>query len=144
MPALDLFHFFMPRMLPAGIAKLPRLQPLGMLLAVLHSGVIAIFAIPTLQCNDLSHVRLSGILIAAAAIPIWRRRLKSCVIRYSMISVTAPAPTVWPPSRIANRSPFSNATGVINATSIDTLSPGITISTPVGSFTSPVTSVVRK
>src|ERR1700724_213495 len=63
---------------------------------------------------------------------------------YSMISATAPAPTVWPPSRIANRNPFSNATGVINDISTDMLSPGITISTPCGSFTSPVTSVVRK
>ena len=63
---------------------------------------------------------------------------------YSMISVTAPAPTVWPPSRIAKRKPFSKATGVISVTSQLTLSPGITISTPVGSFTSPVTSVVRK
>src|ERR1700719_859364 len=63
---------------------------------------------------------------------------------YSMISATAPAPTVWPPSRIANRSPFSSATGVINDISTEILSPGITISTPCGSFTSPVTSVVRK
>src|SRR6266446_4417698 len=63
---------------------------------------------------------------------------------YSMISVTAPAPTVCPPSRIANRRPFSSATGVINVTSQLTLSPGITISTPAASFISPVTSVVRK
>src|SRR6267143_1014052 len=63
---------------------------------------------------------------------------------YSMTSVTAPAPTVWPPSRIANRSPFSSATGVIKVTSQLTLSPGITISTPAGNFISPVTSVVRK
>src|SRR5690348_17952840 len=63
---------------------------------------------------------------------------------YSMISVTAPAPTVWPPSRIANRNPFSSATGVISVTSQLTLSPGITISTPCASFTSPVTSVVRR
>src|SRR5690242_7785166 len=63
---------------------------------------------------------------------------------YSITSVTAPAPTVWPPSRIANRKPFSSATGVISVTSQLTLSPGITISTPAGSFMSPVTSVVRK
>src|SRR5277367_598644 len=68
----------------------------------------------------------------------------SLIPHYSMISVTAPAPTVWPPSRIANRNPFSSATGVISVTSQLTLSPGITISTPVGNFTSPVTSVVRK
>src|SRR5439155_2221146 len=60
-----------------------------------------------------------------------------------MISVTAPAPTVWPPSRIAKRKPFSRATGVISDTSQLTLSPGITISTPVGNFTSPVTAVAE-
>ena len=36
-----------------------------------------------------------------------------------MISVTAPAPTVWPPSRIAKRNPFSSATGVIRLISAD-------------------------
>ena len=65
-------------------------------------------------------------------------------IRYSMTSVTTPAPTVRPPSRIANRSSFSIAIGLISSTVICTLSPGITISTPSGSFADPVTSVVRK
>ena len=35
---------------------------------------------------------------------------------YLMISETVPAPTVRPPSRIAKRNPFSNATGVISST----------------------------
>ena len=61
-----------------------------------------------------------------------------------MISAMTPAPTVRPPSRIANRSSFSIAIGVINCTSNPTLSPGITISTPAGNVTTPVTSVVRK
>ncbi len=61
-----------------------------------------------------------------------------------MISVATPAPTVRPPSRIANRSSFSIATGVINSIAIVTLSPGITISTPARNVTTPVTSVVRK
>ena len=39
---------------------------------------------------------------------------------------------------------INNIQGVINSTSIDTLSPGITISTPSGNCTAPVTSVVRK
>jgi len=45
----------------------------------------------------------------------------------------------------ANREPQAllQSDGVISDTSQLTLSPGITISTPVGSFTSPVTSVVR-
>ena len=63
--------------------------------------------------------------------------------RYSVILVITPAPTVRPPSRIAKRTPSSRATGVIRSTSIFTLSPGITISTPSGRVTSPVTSVVR-
>ena len=63
---------------------------------------------------------------------------------YSAISVTTPAPTVRPPSRIANRSSFSIAIGMISSIAIVTLSPGITISTPLGSVHTPVTSVVRK
>ena len=62
---------------------------------------------------------------------------------YSITFVMTPAPTVRPPSRIAKCEPFSNATGVINLTFIETLSPGITISTPCGNCTSPVTSNVR-
>jgi hypothetical protein len=61
-----------------------------------------------------------------------------------MIEATTPAPTVRPPSRMAKRSFSSMATGTIRFTSIVTLSPGITISTPSGSVTMPVTSVVRK
>src|SRR4051794_38275293 len=63
---------------------------------------------------------------------------------YLRILVTTPAPTVRPPSRMANRSPSSIAIGVISSIVICTLSPGITISTPPGSSTDPVTSVVRK
>ncbi len=63
---------------------------------------------------------------------------------YLMILDTTPAPTVRPPSRIAKRRPSSIATGLISVTTIFTLSPGITISTPSGSCTAPVMSVVRK
>jgi len=63
---------------------------------------------------------------------------------YLTISVTVPAPTVRPPSRMAKRTPFSIAIGAISVTSRLTLSPGITISVPSGSFATPVTSVVRK
>jgi hypothetical protein len=62
---------------------------------------------------------------------------------YSRILVITPAPTVRPPSRIANFEPCSNATGTINCTSRFTLSPGITISTPSGNVMFPVTSIVR-
>ena len=63
---------------------------------------------------------------------------------YSMILATTPAPTVRPPSRMAKRRPSSMAIGWISCTSIEMLSPGITISVPSGSRTVPVTSVVRK
>jgi len=63
---------------------------------------------------------------------------------YSMILATTPAPTVRPPSRIAKRRPSSIAIGAINVATMLMLSPGITISTPSGNSTAPVTSVVRK
>ena len=58
--------------------------------------------------------------------------------------MTVPAPTVRPPSRIANFDPFSIATGVISSARMLVLSPGITISTPSGRNIDPVTSVVRR
>src|SRR6476620_8370161 len=64
--------------------------------------------------------------------------------RYLTISVTAPAPTVRPPSRIAKRRPWSMAIGWISSISICVLSPGMTTSWPSGSLIDPVTSVVRK
>jgi hypothetical protein len=42
-------------MLSARIAELRRLQPLGMLAAILRRGVIPVFAIVALQCDDFSH-----------------------------------------------------------------------------------------
>src|SRR6266481_4528109 len=53
---------------------------------------------------------------------------------YVTISAIVPAPTVCPPSRIANRNPFSIATGVISSITRLTLSPGITISVPAGNY----------
>lgn len=63
---------------------------------------------------------------------------------HSITSLITPAPTVLPPSRIANLNSCCIAIGIINSPSMLTLSPGITISTPSGSFTDPVTSVVLK
>src|SRR5207247_2574800 len=64
--------------------------------------------------------------------------------RYLTTSVTTPAPTVRPPSRIAKRSPWSMAIGWMSSISMFVLSPGMTISWPSGSLIEPVTSVVRK
>ncbi|MBA7701089.1 hypothetical protein ES703_109820 [subsurface metagenome] len=74
----------------------------------------------------------------------WQAGLGQGLFSYSTISLITPAPTVFPPSRIAKRSSFSMAMGVIRFTSRATLSPGITISTPSGRVTTAVTSVVRK
>ena len=63
---------------------------------------------------------------------------------YSTISETVPAPMVRPPSLTANFKPFSIAMGVISSTSKEVLSPGITISVPLGRVIEPVTSVVLK
>src|SRR5512134_1399179 len=74
-----------------------------------------------------------------------RMRMRWAIVcPYARILVTTPAPTVRPLSRIAKRSPSSAAIGVISSIVIWMLSPGITISTPAGSSTDPVTSVVRK
>ena len=70
--------------------------------------------------------------------------LRLVTFDYSSIAVTTPEPTVLPPSLIANLRPASIAIGVISSMSIRMLSPGMHISTPSGSFTVPVTSVVRK
>ena len=63
---------------------------------------------------------------------------------YFIIFVTTPAPTVFPPSLIAKFNFSLIAIGVISLTLNFASSPGITISVPEGSSTSPVTSVVLK
>src|SRR5665811_1714719 len=78
---------------------------------------------------------LSGFRVPHPAF-FWRGGIPT----YAIISLMVPAPTVRPPSRIANRKPFSIATGVINSISRLTLSPGITISVPAGKLATPVTS----
>jgi len=70
-------------------------------------------------------------------------RKRYLIAHYSMTFVATPAPTVRPPSRIANREPTSNATVVMSSTSRLALSPGIIISMPSCNLTEPVTSVVR-
>ncbi len=62
---------------------------------------------------------------------------------YSRIFVTTPAPTVLPPSRMANFVPTSRAIELMSSTTILVLSPGMIISVPSGKVIEPVTSVVR-
>src|SRR5207247_1395334 len=105
------------RVLAAEAAVLLELELVRRLLPVLQRRIVPALAFAAGEVDDLSHCR---------------------------ISVQVPAPTVRPPSRMANLRPFSIAIGVISSIARPTLSPGITISTPSGSVATPVTSVVRK
>jgi hypothetical protein len=55
-PLKHLFHFFVRRVLTARFAKLSRLEPVGMLLPVLRSRVISVFAVVALQRDNFSHM----------------------------------------------------------------------------------------
>ena len=136
-----LFRFLMSGVLAAEPAELVELQTLRTLLAVLGRAVVAAFALGARQRNDLSHNGLSNKHDRAFE-AIGPERPHRVTSLYAMISVIVPAPTVRPPSRIANRLPFSMATGAISSPVIVVLSPGITISMPSGRFSVPVTSVV--
>ena len=120
--SFELLRFAMRDVLAAEAAVLAQLQPLAGLLLVLGRAVIAPLTLGARQ----------GMM-----------SLMACPLTYSMISLIVPAPTVRPPSRIAKRAPFSSATGTCSSAVIEVLSPGITISTPSGSLSEPVTSVVR-
>jgi hypothetical protein len=141
----------MRRVLSAEAAELAELEPLGRLLLVLGRAVVAPFALLARQRDDVSHVlrpgsqpRVRGSRFAVRKPnPRTREPANRDLKHYSMISEIVPAPTVRPPSRIANRAPFSSATGTCSSAVMLVLSPGITISTPSGSFSDPVTSVVR-
>jgi hypothetical protein len=149
--------FFMIRMFAATATELPKLKPIGRSFLVLCRDVVAVFAVTALQYNiiawHISHPDGNCRLPTDSKTTLQIAFRHACQTatgcggqppHYSMTSVIVPAPTVRPPSRIANRRPFSIAMGVINSMSIATLSPGITISTPAGKCATPVTSVVRK
>lgn len=121
-----LLRFLVFRMSAAEPAVLPEAEFLRSRPLVFRRRIVATFTFGTGQSNEGSHDDSPS------------------DVDYSMISVITPAPTVRPPSRMANRSSFSRATGVIRCTSVLMLSPGITISTPSGRVMTPVTSVVRK
>ena len=147
-----LLGLFMTGMFAATATELTELKPVRRGFLVLGRYVVAALTVVTLEHNVVAwHLFLSGRPLQLAKgrltrflIPIGNRQLEIGDLPYSTTSLIVPAPTVRPPSRMANRSPFSIAIGVINSTSIATLSPGITISTPCGSVATPVTSVVRK
>ncbi len=111
---------------PAKRAELLKSQLFRGGLFVFRRGIVFTLAPITSKANLISH-----------NVFLWPS------LRYSIILVTTPAPTVLPPSRMANLRPSSMATLVMRSTSIFTLSPGMIISVPSGNFVTPVTSVVR-
>ena len=144
-----------------------KLQLIRSILLVLLGGIVPAFAFAAGKDNSISHGPVSPDPLPRPVSrygsprtnptgnrlkPEWTLRPLSGFVaaaarlrrNYSIISLITPAPTVRPPSRMAKRSSFSIAIGVMSSPIIVTLSPGITISTPSGSSTVPVTSVVRK
>src|SRR5258708_6714385 len=97
--------------LAASTAKLLFFQLIGGLLLVLGRGVILTLALGAIETNDHSH------WVLPSSVTRGRTRrpapLPSNNLNYSTISATTPAPTVRPPSRMAKRSSFSMAIGVI-------------------------------
>jgi hypothetical protein len=54
-----LFHLFVPSVLAARIAKLLRLQTVGVLLLIFRRRVVAVLALPALQRNGFPHILFS-------------------------------------------------------------------------------------
>ena len=146
----QLLRLFVTSVFAATAAELAEFQPIGRGLLILGRHVIPTLAILTLKHNIIAwHNSIHSLYFVLCTLisylsALTKHQAQSTKLNYSTISDTVPAPTVRPPSRIANRNPFSIAIGAINSIDICTLSPGITISTPSGKCATPVTSVVRK
>src|SRR3989304_5116204 len=105
--------------LAAEAAVLLQLYPLTRVGLVLGGDVVAPLARLAGECDRRSLV--AGHVCSSSLVPgAW------CLVPgYLWILTTRPAPTVRPPSRMANRRPSSIAIGLINSTPISVLSPGI-------------------
>src|SRR5438477_5244694 len=131
-------------------AVLLHLDALAVVLLVLHRDVVA--ALAGLACErDLDPLvalchrcLLLSDSLAASCGSLMAGALTVLLVAYLLILVTRPAPTVRPPSRIANRNPSSMAIGLPSSTLISVLSAGITITVPSRNATVPATSVLRK
>src|SRR4029453_12239778 len=101
---------FMRRMLSAEAAVLAELQPLRGLLLVLRRAVVAPLTFGARQRNDVSHDK-SPVRLQTSGFSLQPEPEARSPEPYSMISVTVPAPTVRPPSRMGNRPPACGAQG---------------------------------
>ncbi|HST50691.1 MAG TPA: hypothetical protein VLJ61_01675, partial [Pyrinomonadaceae bacterium] len=129
-PSSFLLGFLVRPVATASTAELPKLKALRFRLLILSRHVVTALTFRTLQYDVVTRHKLTPKNLISE-IRLATRRCGNRDLEspgYSTISETVPAPTVLPPSRMANRNPFSNAIGVISSISIATLSPGITIS----------------
>ena len=147
----SLSRLAMERGLPFEWAEFFLFQPTRTVAAALRRRVVSPLAVRAGQGNNIArHVRTSfrdrtqGSHWKPARRPCGGSSRTEVRVGYSTISVTLPAPTVRPPSRMAKRRVFSMAMGQMSSTFMVMLSPGRTISTPSGNWITPVTSVVRK
>ncbi len=97
-----------------------------------------------LHAEHLSDRSVQGALVGGRRIGWKELGEVARIAAHFRILVTLPAPTVRPPSRMANLSPSSMAIGLMSSTFMTVLSPGMTISVPSARLIVPVTSVVRK
>src|SRR3954470_22504460 len=100
--AIVLLAFFVRRVLPAEPAELAHLEPFRRLLLVLRRAVVTTLALGAGHRNDVSHSCLleSGESVNGR-VGEWHSPTLEPADSYSTISVTVPAPTVRPPSRMA-------------------------------------------
>ena len=137
---ISLLRLPMKRMLTAAWAIFLHFHAPGVIAPVLFRSIVALLAILADQRDHRANIFLFRSHNVSLRSPFqWGRHS----LTYSIILVMTPAPTVSPPSRMANFEPCSSATGMISSTVMFTSSPGITISTPSGSVIEPVTSIVR-
>ena len=143
---LGLSGLLMNRMLLLGPTELLDLKPIRRQPLVLRRRIVSPLALRASKNDQLSwHLDLSPLEDSLNdSMPFSHNPAATGKAPYLITSVTVPAPTVLPPSRMAKRIDFSMAIGAINVTFMLMLSPGMTISTPSGKVISPVTSVVRK
>ena len=132
-------------MLPAPGTVLGQLQAVGGVPLVLPGRVIPSLTLAAGEVDRISHGSFAaGPSPGSSGRASWLWFRGHSLRGYARTSLTTPAPTVRPPSRMAKRSSFSMAMGWMSSTVTVALSPGMTISVPSGSCTTPVTSVVRK